>query len=226
MRMKKLITTVLLATTVALPLCQAQTSDFQQTLEIGPSFGMNFTFVSFYPSVPTTLKSGINVGATIRWISEPHLGLQAEINYSQQGWQEEFEDQPQYNYSRTINYIELPFLTHIYFGGKRVRFFINLGPKIGYALSESTESNLNGTNPNENRPDEQHDLGIEKKFDWGICGGPGLELHTGIGNFLLEARYHYSLGDIFNSRKSDPFSKSSNQVIAAKLSYLITIHRK
>jgi hypothetical protein len=107
-----------------------------------------------------------------------------------------------------------------------VRVFVNLGPKIGYALSESTESNLNGENPNANRPDKQHTLEVQKKFDWGLCGGPGIELRTGIGSFLLEGRYYYALGDMFNSRKGDTFSKSSSQIISAKLTYLIPIFSK
>ena len=155
--------------------------------------------------------------------TENHLGLQAELNYAQQGWEEEFEEQPEYQYSRTINYIELPFLTHIYFGGKRFKFFFNLGPKIGYALSESTKSNLNGAEPNRNNM--QHDMPIEKKFDWGLCGGPGLELSTGIGHFLLEGRYYYALGDIYGSQKKDPFARSASQTIGVKFTYLFPLWR-
>ena len=172
------------------------------------------------------MKLGFNGGGTIRWITEPHLGLQAELNFTQGGWQEKFDEKPQFKYSRTINYIEMPFMSHIYFGSKRVHVFINLGPKIGFAIGEKTESNLNGENPNPNRPDEQHTLGVEKKFDWGICGGPGIEIRTGIGSFLLEGRYYYALGNIFNSRKEDPFSKSAGQVISAKLTYLIPLFSK
>lgn len=106
--------------------------------------------------------------------------MQAELNFIQHGWDEKFEDQPQYKYSRTINYFELPILTHIYFGSKRFRVFVNLGPKIGYAFGEKTDENLNGAKPN--TENEQHDMPIEKKFDWGLCGGPGIELRTGIGS--------------------------------------------
>ena len=203
----------------------AQAQAFKRELSAGASFGVNFASVSFSPRVPTKMSMGFNGGGTIRWITEPHLGLQAEVNFTQNGWAEKFETQPQYHYARTLNYIELPFLTHIYFGNRRVRFFVNLGPKVGYLLSESTDSNLNGTNPNPNRPDEQHTLGVQKRFDWGLCGGPGLEIRTGIGSFLVEGRYYYALGDIFNSRKADPFPKSAGQVISAKLTYLIPLRR-
>ncbi len=208
---------------IGLSFCQAQKSAFRQELAVGASFGVNFSSVSFTPRVPTKMKLGFNGGATIRWNTDPSLGLQAELNFTQHGWQEKFDEQPQYRYTRTVNYVELPFLTHIHFGSERVRVFVNLGPKIGYALSESTESNLNGVNPNANRPDEQHTLEVQHKFDWGLCGGPGIEFRTGIGSFLLEGRYYYALGDMFNSRKEDPFPKSSSQVISAKLTYLIPI---
>lgn len=134
----------------SLSICYAQKSTFKQELAVGASFGLNFSSVSFAPKVPTKMKLGFNGGATIRWNTEPNLGIQAELNFTQHGWEEKFEEKPQYKYSRTVNYMELPFLTHIHFGSKRVRVFVNLGPKIGYALSESTESNLNGENPNAN----------------------------------------------------------------------------
>ncbi len=199
----------------------SQSDSFEHELSVGPSFGMTFSSVSFAPRVNKALKNGLAGGVTLRWNTEKNLGLQAELNFVQQGWQEAFEEQPEYEYARTINYVELPFMTHIYFGGKRVKFFMNLGPKVGYALSESTKSNLNGAAPNRNNA--QHDLAVQKKFDWGLCGGPGVELRTGVGSFLLEGRYYYALGDIFNSEKKDPFSRSANQVIAVKLTYLLRL---
>ena len=105
----------------------AQKNKFQQELSLGASFGTTFSRVSFAPtSVQQKMKLGYTGGLALRWITEKNLGLQAEINFTQQGWEEKFEEQPQYQYSRTINYIEIPFLTHIYFGSKRFRAFINL----------------------------------------------------------------------------------------------------
>lgn len=201
----------------------AQGNVFKKELSVGGSFGTTFSYVSFMPKVQHGMKMGYTGGATIRWITEKHLGLQAELNFAQFGWKEVFEEEPQYRYERTINYLELPFMTHIYFGSDRFRFFINLGPKIGYALSESTDENLNGATPN--LTNDQHDMPIDKRFEWGLCGGPGIELRTGIGCFLLEGRYYYALGDIYNSRKGDVFSKSSTQVISAKITYLIPIKK-
>ena len=220
MTKKQLITTLLcLFATVGL----AQKTTFKPELALGVSFGTNFSNISFAPyTVNTKMKMGYNGGLTIRWNTEKNLGLQAEINYTQYGWEEKFDD-PQYKYSRTINYIDLPILTHIYFGSKHFKVIFNIGPKIGYALSESTDSNLNGAKPNNDNT--QHDMAVEKKFDWGLCGGPGIELHTGIGSLILEGRYYYALGDIFNSRKQDHFSRSSSQVLSAKVTYVFPIRK-
>ena len=160
---RKVIATVIISL-VTLNYIQAQ-DKFKRELSLGASFGTTFSKVSFAQTkVQQKIKMGYTGGLTLRWITEKNLGLQAELNFIQHGWDEKFEDQPQYKYSRTINYFELPILTHIYFGSKRFRVFVTLGPKIGYAFGEKTDENLNGAKPN--TENEQHDMPIEKKFDW------------------------------------------------------------
>jgi hypothetical protein len=199
-------------------------SAFRKELSVGGSFGMGVSTVSFVPKIQTNYLSGVHIGFTGRWITENHLGLILEANYTQQGWDEKFEDNT-LQYTRAINVIEVPFLTHIYFGGKRVRFFMNLGPKIGFVINEKTTTNLPADFEEslDSRYRELHTKPVEKKFAWGIGGGPGIEIRTGIGNFLLEGRYYYGLGDFFNNRRGDPFPQSSGQVIFGKLTWLIPL---
>lgn len=219
--MKRISLTLLLALFFVAG-AHAQQSDFKPELTIGPSFGMNFSTFTFNPKVDTKFKQGITAGVAIRINTEKNLGLQAEINYSQQGWEEEFDD-PQYSFSRTLSYVEVPFMTHIYFGGKRSKFFINLGPMVGYYMSGSTKSQLDGFESD--RPTEQHTKEVQNKFQWGLGGGPGYELRTGIGNFLLEGRYYYMFGDIYKTNKDvdNVFSKASGQVFSIRLTYLFPI---
>lgn len=218
---KKIIALLCISLAIACE-SRAQTK-FKQELSVGASFGVNFSSVSFSPRVKQSMLMGFNGGAVLRWNTEANMGLQTELNFTQQGWKEKYDEHPEYEYSRTLNYVEIPFLTHIYFGSKRVKVFVNLGPKIGYEISESTKSNLQGITIQTTSPTEQHSMPVEKKFDWGLCGGPGLEIRTGIGYFLLEGRYYYALGDIYRSQKKDPFAKSAPQVISVKLSYLLPI---
>lgn len=219
--MRKVVFLIVLFSGIAgLSRIQAQTS-FKQELMVGPAFGVNFSSVSFAPNVKTKLLMGYLGGVTLRWTTEKNIGIQAEVNFSQNGWDEKFEMNPEYKYTRTINYLELPIMTHIYVGGKRARFFFNLGPKVGYMMSESTSSFL----PDEDIPGEkrQRETPVENKFSWGLCGGPGFELRTGIGTFNLEGRYSYGLGDLFKSHNKKGLSKSSGQVFGVKLAYLIPI---
>ncbi|MDR2804338.1 MAG: PorT family protein, partial [Dysgonamonadaceae bacterium] len=65
------------------------------------------------------------------------------------------------------------------------------------------------------------DYTVRRKFDYGIAGGMGLEIRTGIGNFILEGRYYYGLSDVFNNSRADVFQSSHNQVIGIKLTYLV-----
>lgn len=189
----------------------------------GASAGTTFSSFSFNPKVPQTTLVGMTFGLTGRMSMGENVGLQAELNFSQQGWKEEFEDAPEYKYSRRLNYLQLPFYTHIQFGGKKVKGFLNAGPQIGFMIGESTNQNLNGEAPG--RVNYQHTMPVEKKFEWGIGGGAGIEVRTGIGYFLIEGRYLYSLGDIYRTTSADLFAKASGQTITVKLSYLIPLKK-
>ncbi len=200
---------------------------------VGVSGGMTFSSVTFSPKVTQSMHTGTAFGLTGRLAMGEYVGLQVELNYVQQGWKEDFQSDDKnlseeerdklakYKYNRTLNYLQLPFYTHIQFGGKSVKGFINAGPQIGYLTSESTSENLNGEKPG--KVNEQHDMPVEKKFEWGISGGAGIEFRTGIGYFLLEGRYLYLLGDIYRTQRKDFFTKASGQTITAKISYLIPL---
>lgn len=197
---------------------------FRREWAAGLSGIYTLSSAGFSPKVQQSLLGGYGAGLTMRWYTEPYLGLQVEVNMKQQGWKEDFKElgNPEYDnlhFQRRMNYVELPFLTHIYFGSDRVHFFVNLGPQVGLLLNEKTSDDLNGAEPQ--RINVQHTKPADKRIEWGICGGPGLEFRTGIGHFLLEGRYYYALSDFYNTRREDDFAKASSQVIFIKLSYLI-----
>ncbi|MDR1357346.1 MAG: PorT family protein [Tannerellaceae bacterium] len=206
----------------------AAQSEFKHEYAIGASFGMGVSSVSFVPSVQEKQLLGARAGLTFRWLTESFAGLILELNYSQEGWEERFDD-PAFSYTRRLNYVDIPLLSHFYYG-KRTRFFFNIGPKIGFMVGESTTGKFDSPPPVDEitgrlHTSEQWDMRVENKLAWGLCGGPGFELHTRIGIFQLEGRYYYSLGDIFGNRKADHFSKSSGQVIFGKLTYLIPLKK-
>ena len=208
---------------------QAQNT-FRSELAIGGSAGAGFSTVSFRPKVTQNTLIGYHGGASVRWITEKNLGLQLEINFTQKGWKEAIDltdddESPSITnpfYIRKMRYMEIPLFTHIYFGSDKARFFVNMGPQIGFFVHESTDQNLNGA-AMPNRPHEQHSMPVEKKFEWGIGGGPGVELRSDIGFFLLEGRYYYGLSDFYNTRRGDAFSRAANQTITVKLTYFVPL---
>jgi hypothetical protein len=185
----------------------------------GVSGGTTFSSVTFNPRVSQGTLTGLTLGLTGRMTMGENVGLQLELNYAQQGWTEEDEAAPEFRYSRRMDYLQLPFYTHVQFGGKHVKGFINAGPQTGYMLSESTTESRNvetstGISAQRNMP-------VENRLEWGISGGVGIEIRTGIGYFLLEGRYYYSFGDIYSTKRRDYFSKASSDVMLAKITYLM-----
>lgn len=206
----------------------AQVGEQRHNFALGLNGGINLNSVSFSPTVRQSNLMGITGGLTARYISERYFkmicGAQIEVNFSQHGWDEYYQDYPDLQYTRKMNYVEIPLLAHLAFGKEKrgLQFFIHAGPQIGFFLSDSyTQSG-----PWEDYSSvvvEQHDKKVDNKFDYGIAAGLGVELKTGAGNFLLEGRYYYALADFYSSTKKDYFSRSAHGAITAKLTYLFDL---
>jgi hypothetical protein len=205
-----------------------QSDVFQSEWAFGVNAGMTLSSIRFSPSRPQDqLRQGAS-GLTVRYVSEKNFGLQAELNYTLRGWKERTDTVNVNKYSRSLFYLEIPFMTYLYFDlGKRVRLIFNAGPQIGYNIGEKTlEKELV---PPADEVDEDlykryYNQKIQRRFDYGITGGLGFELRTGVGNFILDGRYYFGLSDVFDNRKSDLFQASANQVIAIKITCLFNIH--
>ena len=58
----------------------------------------------------------------------------------------------------------------------------------------------------------------------GTGKGLGLEVNTRrAGHFMVEGRYYFGLSNLFHDGKSDPFGRSANGAIVAKVSYLFDV---
>lgn len=228
MKLKTIITIVLIIIASARTL-HAQVGEQRHNFSIGVNGGINMNSVSFSPTVRQKNLMGINGGISARYISEKYFsmicGAQVELNFSQHGWDEFYEDFPELQYTRKMNYVEIPFLAHMAFGKDRgVQFFLHAGPQIGFFLGDSYTIS-NNWDTVQGATVEQHDKKVENKFDYGITGGAGLEIRTKIGNFQVEGRYYYALSDFYQSTKKDYFSRSAHGVITAKVTYLFDISK-
>ena len=198
----------------------SQSNPFTPEWSYGVNGGLTFSKVGFNSviSVPQSLLRQFSGGVVVRYISENHFGMQVELNCSQRGWKERTDTSHINRYARSLTYLELPLMTHIYFNlGKPVRLIFNLGPQIGYYIgAKEMEREIN--DPEQDT--SYYDLPVQKSFDYGLKGALGLEFRTKTSSIILESRYYFGLSDIFNNTKTDSFQASHNQIIGVNLTYL------
>lgn len=226
-RLRRMLVATFAVFAVYIP-ATAQTH-YNSNVSFGVRGGVDMSQVFFNPSVRQKFAPGVTGGVMFRYIEENHFGLIAELNFVQRGWAENFEEAP-YNYRRTLNYIELPLLAHVYFG-RRGKFFFNAGPEVALFLGESAKSNFNPSEmatlpdfPYTNRMNEQMLMSVTQKIDYGISAGLGAEFNINKRNSLsFETRFYFGLGNIFPSRRSDTYSASNQMTLSASLGYWFRI---
>ncbi len=219
----------------------AQIGEPRSDILIGVSGGVAMNSVGFDPTIKQNLHVAPTLGLTARFMSEKYFSmvcaLQVEINYTALGWKENVLDANSEplpdTYSRHLHYIQLPLLARLGWGREERGFmgYFIAGPQLGYCFSEKSSSSQFTLNA-EGMPDRpnglyaQYAMAIDRRFDYGITGGLGIELSTRIGHFDLEGRYYYGLGDIYNNSKADVFARSNHSTIIVKLAYLFSVKRK
>ena len=227
----------------------SQIGDYRTDLAVGVNGGYTMRNVGFSPNVPQSQLGGITAGFTMRYTCEKYFksicAIVAEVNLTQMGWKEKIIDadnSPVINavsgeaeqYQRQLTYIQIPFMARMGWGRERKGFqaFFQLGPQVGFFLSDKTTTNFEWEDRNiadrvgVQQYAYQDTMSVKNKFDYGIAVGAGLEFsRPKIGHFLLEARYYYGLGNIFGNSKADTFGKSNNGSMMVKVSYLFDIIR-
>lgn len=202
---------------------------YSSNVAFGVKGGVDFSKVFFNPTVKQSMATGMNMGVMFRYVEESHFGLIAELNFAQRGWSENFEGAP-YNYTRTLDYLELPVMAHIFFG-RRGKFFFNAGPQVGLFLGEKTNANFDPKDmatlpdfPYHNRMNEQMLLDVSQKLDYGISAGLGGEFNINKRNSLMvEARFYFGLGNIFPSKRVDTYHASNQMTISVSAGYWFRI---
>jgi hypothetical protein len=203
-------------------ICSYGQEPFKKKILIGIKGGGTTSQIRFYPSVDQLFYNGYTGGVAFKIITERHVGIQAEVNYTQKGWRELVSEGLEY--SRRLNYIDIPFMTHVSLGKKRFGFFFNIGPSLSFLLSEEemlnseelTVSDIAGpglyySQPLDNKVDFQFTLGVGARLE--LKGGNAME---------LEARGYASLPNIFDTKKYT-YQSAQNQLATVTLSYLFSL---
>lgn len=207
-------------------------SFIEPRLSVGVKGGGGVSRVLFTPTIKQGLLPGGHAGVMVRYIEENHFGLIGEINFEQRGWKEDFEGYS-YEYQRTLNYLQIPLLSHVYFGNKN-HFFINLGPELGILLGESTKANFDYRNidqipdfPSKLRTTYQYQMVADQRIDYGISAGFGAEFPIGGkgSSAFIEGRGYLGLGNVLKSGRTELFKGSNSLNVSVSAGYWFTLKR-
>lgn len=196
----------------------AQLRLHQPEIYFGVHAGVLASTVDFKPTVPNmspltqacTLSP--NGGLVFRYSGHKCCAVQVEVNYMQRGWREHSDST---NYTRRLDFIEIPFLTHIYFGSQSCRGFVNIGPQLGINIYDN-----GGVGDRQTKATHQY-LSIDNMVEWGVAGGLGVYYRSKkAGLYQLEARFNYSFGTLFASGTTDYFSSSNSMNLSLNLAWM------
>lgn len=226
----KILRPTLLALCAALGLGASAQRMYAPDFALGVRAGATLSNMAWQPSVRQSMTPGATIGITARYTEEKYFGLVGDINITQRGWAEQFPDNPELSYRRQFTYVQLPVMTHIYFGSSKFRGFVNLGPSIGYMIQDKITSNFAYTdlasvkNFPSNRRTEQLTLPVYRKFDYGIIGGIGGEARIKRKHsIIVEGRFYYGIANVFSSQRGDTFGASRTMSIELTAAYLFRL---
>ncbi|MFA6778550.1 MAG: porin family protein [Paludibacteraceae bacterium] len=200
----------------------AQRSKFKQEIQLGVNGGVNFAKVSFLHNDKNSnsrylgtlgMRQGLKAGISARYISQKHFGVLMELNYVEGGWKEKFKNENILNdvdvrgltLERSLGYLELPILAHIYFG-KNFRYFFNLGPKFGVLVNSGDLKTNYPVDSKTFQVGKLDDPRIDnnasyRKVDYGLSIGAGIDIPIWRTRTTLEGRYTFGFGDIYSNSK-------------------------
>jgi hypothetical protein len=191
---------------------------FKPSTYFGITAGFNISRVSFTPTIKQKLLTSSSVGLVLRHMSEPHIGLQLELNYGGKGWIENLDSIG--TYKRNLQVISIPMLAVFIAGSKTVRFPFTLGPYVSYLKDEKESIAVADTQYYRT----YYLKSLPSNWEFGFTIGLGIELYTKIGVFGIKASYSHSLTNLFPLNASQfYFNASRSQVLFAGLTYYIKL---
>ena len=186
---------------------------------LGFKAGATISSVMFTPTVNQERNLGFVGGMVFKHFGQRNLGIQLEVNYLQAGWTESLESPD--SYSRRLNYLQIPFMTHGNLGKRKTRVVINLGPYVSLLLSEKEKMKLE----NEDNMEDHYQTEIDNVGDFGLVFGLGLLRHSSIGTIQIEGRLNQGLSSIYETGFDTTFQYSRNQVIEVALYYMFNFRK-
>ena len=203
--------------------------NFSQKITLGIRGGVTHSKVYYIPKIGAQPVYAPGGGFFINYFSQPHVGIQLELNSITHGWKDKTDTTG--TYSRVMRYLEIPLLTHVEIEVKHVVVCLDVGPYISFfqGQKEKYDPNLRYNIVTDSVVYGQRNfIGLEpaSTFEYGFLAGMGLGVNTKIGQFRIDVRYTNSLTNIFEKYPTGNFSFSYSQNVFAGLTYSYAIKLK
>lgn len=147
----------------------------------------NQNFKSANLNYRTNSKLGLDLALVTDFPIGEVASISPEFHWLQKGTKFEDLNGTLGEVSSTLNYLELPVLLKIHFGGEDLRFLVFGGPSFGYLLDGSDKDH------DGNKTDI--DLDFYKRVEIGLHAGAGVQ----IGPAVIDLRYIYGVSNISDS---------------------------
>jgi hypothetical protein len=209
----------------------------QAQMSIIPKAGVTFSSIDFNedPIDGKKTKTGLVIGAGLNLpVVEDFFSIQPELLYIQKGMAYEGTltdpDVGNFDYelNQTINYLEIPVLAKISFGGDAFKAYVNAGPSLGLGLGGKSSIKFAFGNQTEEEDEDvkfgsDDDADYDNRIELGAQFGGGIGYKIGPGALLLDIRYGLGLSNLYKADDdmSSDEAKSKNRVIAISLGYAI-----
>jgi hypothetical protein len=175
-----------------------EVEEFKPYWRVGINGGTNLSFANYSPSVFVGTLFGVHGGGIVQFVAQPKVGIQAELNFTQMGWTENPPNDLGFLkgggsafYQKNLTFIEMPLMTHLVFGKRKINYIFNIGFWGGYLIGEgeSTDNPFYEDAINFNYANDHHFKPIDNPVQVGACVSPALKYKTKFGEFQLEVRY-------------------------------------
>jgi len=175
----------------------AQTS-FTPYTELGARFGVLSSGNYFVGETKATPFIGTSMGFRVLYQEEKHFGILTEINYNQLSLSNQ-------DGNFAIDYIQVPFLSHLNFPIKNLSLSVNFGPYGIFLLTKDPS------------------VYLQRSFLYGLMGG--FAVNYSIKHFVVsaESRYYFNLP---SNNLDDETMRNKWPEISISLSYRINSKSK
>lgn len=151
--------------------------------------GVNFTNLYVDDVDDENMKIGFNAGAYYRAELGPVLAIQPEFLFTQKGSEIQYDNiLGSGKYRFNLNYLEVPVLAVLRFGG----FNVHAGPYLGFLVGANVKDVDDDGSINDYESLDRDDFNT---LDTGVAAGIGLDFPSG----MLGLRYNYGFMEIGES---------------------------